>query len=64
VKRRVLLELELSDAPCSMFDLLAGLKEDLEAMQKSGIVIDFGISIQDPKIIRLDEEASEKSEDC
>jgi len=59
VKRRVLLELELSDAPCSMFDLLAGLKEDLEAMQEAGIIIDFGISIQEenPRIIRLDEEA-------
>jgi len=59
VKRRVLLEVELSDAPCSMFDFISGLKEDLEAMQKAGIILDYGISIQEenPRVIRMDEEA-------
>ena len=59
--RRVLLEVELSSSPCAMFDFISGIKEDLEAMQKAGIILDFGISIQEenPRIIRLDKEASE-----
>jgi len=56
--RKILLEVELSNSPCAMFDFICGLKEDLEAMQKAGIIIDYGISIQEenPRIIRLDEE--------
>jgi len=56
--RKVLLEVELSDAPCAMFDFISGLKKDLEAMQKAGVIIDYGIRIEEvyPQIIRLDEE--------
>jgi len=57
--RKVLLEVELSSSPCAMFDFISSLKEDLQSMQESGIVIDFGIKVGEEQIIRLDKEASE-----
>jgi len=62
---KILLEVELSDAPCAMFDFLKGIKEDLQAMQQAGVLVDYGITIQEenPKIIRLDEETFSPLED-
>jgi len=59
--RRVLLEVELSDAPCAMYDFISGLKEDLEALKQAGVIVDYGIKVGEEEIIRLDEE-EEKSE--
>jgi hypothetical protein len=58
---RVLLKLELSKGPSAMLEVLKGLDEDLKALQEAGLILDYGIQIQEenPQIIRLDEEASE-----
>ena len=44
--------------PYALLDVLNGLREDLEAMQKAGEIVDYAVEVKSPhpSIISLDEE--------